>query len=421
MAAAGPGSRLAISAKEQHRRDDESRRGVLRISFPVQLVVLVVLLIVAWSLLELIGEAVFVLVTATLVALVLNPAVRALQRLHIPRVLATFVVVIGVILAFAGLVVILLLPLVDQLTDLRQNLPALIAGLDERLQDLRRLLERLRIDVNVDATIDRAVGAIGVPSTSTITGIGTSVARSLALAVAVVVTAIYMLADNERIRRFVLRHFPTGSQQDGVAYIEVAQSAVVRYVKAQLLVSLAVGTLTGVTLYVLGLVGIFPLGARYALVFGVLAGVLELIPFIGPVLAAIPPILVAFVSDPLSAVWVLLAFVAIQQIEGNVLSPLLMGNTLRVHPVVVIFATLVGAELRGVVGIIIAIALIPLVRETIVFFRDRIELEGPWLARRERITKATGPAGKDGDESVESAAPGEPAGGPIADRDDEAA
>ncbi len=385
---------MAISGKEHQRRDDDSRRGILHISFPVQLVVLVVLLIVAWSLLGLISEAVFVLITATLIALVLNPLVKQVQRTHLPRLLATLVVIVGFILALAGMILLLVLPLIDQIADLRQTLPTLLEGADDRVADLQRFLDRVGVGIEVRTTIDSALSNAGsaIPSAGALAGYGVSIARSIALAVIILVTAIYMLADSARIYRFVVRRFPTGSPKDGEDYVRVAQSAVVRYVKAQLFVSLAVGSLVGATLYVLGLVGVFPLGARYALIFGVLAGILELIPFVGPVLAAIPPIFVAFISDPLSAVWVLLAFIAIQQLEGNVIGPLLMGTTLRVHPIVVIFATLVGAELRGLMGIILAVALLPLIRETIAFFRDRIELEGPWLARREAVDTPSPPA-----------------------------
>lgn len=376
---------MAQPPEERPPEMDETRPGMIRVSFPAQLVILAVLLFVAWAVVGLIGEALFVIVSATLIALILNPLVKQVQRLHLPRIVATLLVVVGFLALLAGGIVLLVLPLFDQIADLQETLPALVGGAQDRFDDLQQFLNRLDVGVDVEALTDELVAGVtaAVPTPTALIGYGLSIAQAVTLALIILVTSIYMLADNARIHRFIVDHFPTGSRKDGLEYSGIAQSAVVRYVKGQLLISLSVGLLTGGILYLLGLVGLFPLGAQYALLFGVLAGVLEIIPFLGPVLAAIPPILVAFIDNPLSAIWVLLAFIAIQQIEGNLLSPMLMGGALRVHPIAVIFATLVGLELRGVAGVIIAIPLIPLVRDTLGYLRRKVELEGPWLVRRD--------------------------------------
>jgi predicted PurR-regulated permease PerM len=376
---------MAQPPEERPPEMDETRPGLIRISFPAQLVILAVLLFVAWSVAGLIGEALFVIVAALLLALVLNPLVKQVQRLHLPRIVATLLVVVGFLALLAGGIVLLALPLISQIADLQERLPAMVDGAEDRLDDLQGFLNRLDVGIDADALTDELVAGVtaAVPAPTALIGYGLSIAQAATLALIILVTSIYMLADSARIHGFIVNHFPTGSRQDGEEYSSIAQSAVVKYVKGQLLVSLSVGFLTGGVLYTLGLVGIFPLGAQYALLFGVLAGVLEIIPFIGPVLAAIPPIAVALIDDPLSAIWVLLAFIAIQQIEGNLLSPMLMGGALRVHPIIVIFATLVGLELRGLVGVIIAVPLIPLLRETLNYLRRKVELDGSWLVRRE--------------------------------------
>jgi len=88
---------------------------------------------------------------------------------------------------------------------------------------------------------------------------------------------------------------------------------------------------------------------------------------------------VAVFDSPLSALWVIITFVLIQEIEGHILVPVIMGSRFRVHPLVVIFAVLAGGEIHGITGMLIAIPLIPLVKETIVFLRPRMQLEG-WCA-----------------------------------------
>ena len=86
--------------------------------------------------------------------------------------------------------------------------------------------------------------------------------------------------------------------------------------------------------------------------------------------------IVALLHSPLTAVWVVLAYVGIQEIEGHIAAPLIMGTRFRVHPLVVIFAVLIGNQLHGIVGMFIAVPLIPLARETWVFFRPRVRFEG---------------------------------------------
>ena len=125
------------------------------------------------------------------------------------------------------------------------------------------------------------------------------------------------------------------------------------------------------------MLGIFPDGQRYALVFGAFFGLMELIPYLGPFLGATPPILVALLGDPLTGLWVALLFVAIQQLEGHVVAPLVFGHALRINPILVILALLLGGELAGIVGALVALPILAVLRETVVYLRQHLVLE-PW-------------------------------------------
>src|SRR3954463_11830600 len=111
------------------------------------------------------------------------------------------------------------------------------------------------------------------------------------------------------------------------------------------------------------------------LAFGIFFGFMELIPFVGPVLGALPPVLVALFQDPLTALWVALLFVALQQIEGHVVAPQIFGHALRINPLLVIFALLVGGEIYGVIGALVALPIAAVVRETVVYLRRHLVLE----------------------------------------------
>ena len=149
------------------------------------------------------------------------------------------------------------------------------------------------------------------------------------------------------------------------------------YVKGQLALSVIIGASSGIGVWILGMTGLFPNGGKYALIFGVWAGVTELIPYVGPWLGAAPPVLYALVQHPLSALWVVLLFLGIQQLEGHVVVPKVMGHSLRLHPLLVIFGLLAGGEIYGFPGILVALPLLAAARAVWEFFSERLTLE-PW-------------------------------------------
>jgi predicted PurR-regulated permease PerM len=137
------------------------------------------------------------------------------------------------------------------------------------------------------------------------------------------------------------------------------------------------GTSAGLALWIYGKLGIFEAGETYSLAFGAFFGLMELVPFVGPVLGALPPLIVALFDDPLTAVWVGLLFLALQQLEGHVVAPQVFSYTLRINPLLVIFALLFGAEIYGIVGALIALPIAATVRETVLYLRRHLVLE-PW-------------------------------------------
>jgi predicted PurR-regulated permease PerM len=155
------------------------------------------------------------------------------------------------------------------------------------------------------------------------------------------------------------------------------EQAIASYVRGQLFLSLIIGVSVGVGLWIMGMVGLMPNGGKYAVAFGAWAAVTELIPYIGPWLGALPPVLYALVQDPLSAVWVALLFLGIQQFEGHVVVPNVMGRSLRLHPLLVIFGLLAGGEIYGFPGILVALPLLAAGKAAWEFFHERLELE-PW-------------------------------------------
>ena len=138
-----------------------------------------------------------------------------------------------------------------------------------------------------------------------------------------------------------------------------------------------IGTSAGVGMWILGKTGLVDGAERYALLFGVWTAFIEVIPYIGPWLSAVPPAIYALVVDPVGVLWVAALFVFIYQVEGHVVVPNVMANALRLHPLLVIFGLLAGGELYGIAGVLVALPTMAAGRAIWEFFRERIDLE-PW-------------------------------------------
>jgi predicted PurR-regulated permease PerM len=195
--------------------------------------------------------------------------------------------------------------------------------------------------------------------------------------VLVVVVSVYMLLDAPRLARFLRSLFPVRDGDAGDDLVTRAERALIGYVRGQLLVSAVIGASAGISMWVLGMVGVFQGGSDYALAFAGWAALMEVIPYLGPVLGAVPPLLVAASESPTAAVVVLLVFLFIHQIEGHVVIPKLMGQAVNVHPLAVIFALMAGGEIYGTPGLLVALPLLAVGREVAGFLRERVGFE-PW-------------------------------------------
>jgi predicted PurR-regulated permease PerM len=193
-----------------------------------------------------------------------------------------------------------------------------------------------------------------------------------------------MLLYGARIGTLVRRAMPDGDGTPADDYPMLVQGALARYVGGQLLFSVIMGTTTGLALYLLGVIGVFPDGRSYAVVFGIFYALMELIPYIGPIIGPIPPIVVALATHPISALWVLIVFIALQQLEGHLVAPQVFRISLRINPILVILSLLIGYKIYGVAGALLALPVATIIRQTVVYLRRHLVLE-PWMTGQPRL------------------------------------
>ena len=189
----------------------------------------------------------------------------------------------------------------------------------------------------------------------------------------IVVISIYMLLDMQRLERSIDARFPP---HGGAPLTQRIESALWGYLKGQAILSTVIGTSAGVGMYVLGVTGLVEGAQEYALLFGLWTAFIEVIPYIGPWLSAVPPAIFALFADPpWGVVWVGLLFLFIYQVEGHIVVPNVMASALRLHPLLVIFGLLAGGALYGIAGVLVALPTMAGGRAIWEFFRERVTLE----------------------------------------------
>jgi putative heme transporter len=348
----------------------------------VQLVMLPLAVVGLWAVLNAAGPVILLFIIGGLVALLLNPFVTLLRRARVPRGIAVLIVMLGVVCVIAAIGVILSNPVADQVGAFRDNVPEIVDDANATLADVQQWLDDNGIDVQIAEEGQTALGTLGRNLskgsgdllTFTQDALRTFVEASLAL-ILIIVISVYMLLYGERIGNQLRAIVPrrAGAHDDYPARI---QRAVIGYVRGQLLFSLIMGTSAGVLLWVLGSLGIFPDGKTYALFFGAWYAFAELIPYVGPAIGAAPPTLIAlFSGEPLDALWLTIAFTALQQIEGHIVAPNVFAQALRINPLLVIFALLLGGQLYGFIGAFIALPIAAILRETFDYGRQNLAFE----------------------------------------------
>lgn len=366
----------------------------------IQLVLLPLGILAAYALARASGPVLLLFVVAGLIALLLNPFVTLLRRRRFPRGVAVLTVFLTLIVGLGGIGALVATPVGDQIAAFQRSVPEIVDNANATLADLQGWLDRNDIGLQVKDQGETALQTLGARVAE---GSGELVAftrealtllleASIAL-VLVIVLAVYMLLYGERIGHVVRSIVPRGDGTAADDYPARVQAAVFGYVRGQLLFSTIMGVSAGLMLYVLGSVGIFEDGRTYALFFGIFYGLAELIPYIGPAIGGAPAGITALLSaNPIDALWLFIAFVALQQIEGHIVAPQVFGHSLRINPLLVIAALLLGGQLYGIVGALISLPIAAILRETVIYLRRHLVLE-PWGTVAPLAIAGPGPPG----------------------------
>jgi predicted PurR-regulated permease PerM len=335
--------------------------------------------------------AILAFLLTILLSIILSAPVNYLARRGVPRTWG----VLAVIAALAGLLWLFGLALVPAVeTQSRQFAEAFPTLLEEalalanRLQSFFGLGTQIGLDPESFARIGREV--LTGSAVSTAAGVGLTAATVVSLAVVVFISTIYLVIRPEPWVNGFVSLFPAGWRQRTREVLQALYQTVQRWFLGQLAAMTFIAVFWAISLSLIGV--------PFALLIGIFSGFISFIPYLGALISVVIPVLLALISDPFSAVWVILAFIIIQQIEGNLLQPIVMSRAVDLHPALVVFALLIMGTLFGLIGVFLAVPLVAalqvLVRELWVQKMDQMGTDPNPPAREPPKRELPGPIGK---------------------------
>ncbi|MGE4271544.1 MAG: AI-2E family transporter [Desulfitobacterium sp.] len=296
-------------------------------------------------------------ILAFILAYLLEPVVGSLVKRGAGRKLAIAIVFVGILVSISLLVFFIIPMLYIELSKLTLVLPSTLQTFEQLIQDFRTNFRATGLPNQVVSILDEHLGegeSFLVNWLEEFLDNLPQLLTSMSFLILSPVIAIYLLADWKRLQIGFLRIVP---QRQRVSWQRVIQdiSHVVRsFIRGNLTVAIIVGILSGV--------GVKLMGMDYALLIGVICGVFDLIPYFGPLIGAVPAVLLGLIESPFMAIKVAIVILIVQQLEGSIISPKLMGDSVGLHPLWIIFALLAGGEIAGFWGMLFSVPIAAIIR-----------------------------------------------------------
>ncbi len=319
-------------------------------------------------------------------AFVLDPVVTLLERYQIPRwlgILLSYAVVVGLVW---GLLAFALPPIARQTRDFVDHLPELGAAITSAQNALADWYRSLPLPPELRNALDASIQDLGTALIEALRAVvGPTVntlLRTAGFVVGLVVIPVWLffvLKDREGFPRAVAGAVPEGWRPDALNVLAITARVGGRWVRGELLLGAAIFLATVAGLLLLTVIGFGEFG-QFTLILALVAGVLEWFPIIGPVLSAVPALLIGISLSPAAAVAVIIVYVGIQQLENNLLVPKVMGDAVELHPAVVILALVVGGALFGIGGAILAAPTVATGRDVYRYTFRRLHDDPPEVA-----------------------------------------
>lgn len=319
----------------------------------------IILIVLLLAFLYVIRDILILLFFAVIIASAIDLPARRFDKLKIPRILSVLLIYLICIGLLAGLLIVFIPSFAKELKDFSMEFPKYANELYQKFQRLQdgslryqKIVDEIQMLLgNLGETLRDLAGHVFSKTLGIFGG--------LFSVVIVIVVSFYLAVQKNGIQNLLKGITPKEHEAYVLGLWERAQKKMGHWLQGQLFLAIIVGILV--------YIGLSLLHVRFALLLAIIAAILELVPYIGPVLSAIPAVILAFFQAPILALWVIALYVVVQQLENYLLVPLIMKKVVGLNPVVVIIALLVGGKLLGILGILLAVPAAAVLAE---FFKD---------------------------------------------------
>ena len=324
---------------------EDGKNVTINISTKTIVKVIVVLLILA--LIYLLKDVILILVVSLVLTAALNPWVNGLQRRKVPRILATVFIYLAFFGTFIIILILMIPPIAEQVKDVTAHFPDYYRRITSDFDQFRDFSLQESLFDSLESWLASLSANIGQTTSGVFSALVSLFGGLFAFAGVFIIT-FYMLLEENALKKFVKSITPPKYQPYIFQLLNRIQERLRLWFRGQLILSLIIGVLT--------YVGLLIIGVKYSLILGLWAGLTEFIPYLGPMLGAIPAVFIALTTGSfIQALFVVIWYIIIQQLENDLIVPKVMEKTVGLNPLVVIIVMLIGAKLAGIVGLLLAV------------------------------------------------------------------
>lgn len=351
--------------------ETSSKKSPIYINITALTVIKIILLFVLFYFLFIIKDILVVLFISLVLASAFDPWVDWMQHKKVPRAVSVILIYSIMLIIVAGVIALIIPPIVEQAKQLANDFPNLLSKIVSTFSVLREY----SIEYGILDNVKEYFGSVGSNLSTAAGGIFSKVTGFVGGIFSfflVLVITFYMVVEENAMKKIVVSIAPAHNQVYIMQLINRMQKKVGLWLRGQIILSLVIFTLT--------YIGLLILGVKYALVLALIAGLTEFVPYLGPILASIPAIFLAFTQTPTLALFVALLYYVIQLTENNIIVPKLMQKVVGLNPIISIAVLLIGFQIGGVVGAILSI---PVATAVSVFLQDLFDSR-PFTAQEEK-------------------------------------
>jgi predicted PurR-regulated permease PerM len=278
-----------------------------------------------------------------------------------------YLLVLAILVGFFSIFVPVLIEQGKALWSSRDAIWRYISRLGDNVVAQYRLLPE-QVRVQIDENLTKFGAQVGQIIQQAVGGTAVVISYTFSLVLAILIIpfwTFYMLLDSRKLSQTFVRSIPISVREDVLKVAALIDAVFASYLRGQLLLALIIGSISTIFF---GIVGV-----QFALILGVIAGLFELIPNIGPILGAIPAILVALAQNPTLALVTLIYAIVIQQVENIFITPRVLGRSVKLHPVLVMVVLVIGSEIGGLIGLFLAPVTTAVLRDLFRYVYFRLE------------------------------------------------